>query len=188
MKRRSYALIIAVLAAALPVSGAEHTLRLDTDKTVVGFTLGATAHTVHGTLVLSAGEIRFDLTSGVASGEVLFDARRTETGNAKRDKKMHAKVLESEKYPHIVFTPERVEGELAATGHSEITLHGSVSIHGDEHPVELKVDVLRDGDRVSGTFSFAVPFVAWGMRDPSVFVLRVAKEVEVTVNFQGSLK
>ena len=188
MKRRSYALIIAVLAAALPVCAAEHTLRLDADKTRVGFTLGATAHTVRGTLVLSAGEIQFDPASGIASGEVLFDARRTETGNAKRDKKMHAKVLESEEYPHIVFMPERVEGELAETGHSEITVHGSVLIHGDEHPVELKANILRDGDRVSGTFSFTVPFVAWGMRDPSMFVLRVAKEVEVTVELQGSLE
>ncbi len=188
MKRRLPFVVLALLALVLPARAAEQTLRLDPQKTRVTFSLGATMHTVHGSVPLTAVEILFELESGAASGNVRFDARRTETGNEKRDKKMHSKVLESERFPDIVFSPSRVEGGLTSLGRMEITLHGSVSIHGTEHPISLEAVVEIEGDGISGSFDFTVPYVAWGMKDPSVMLLRTAKEVEVTVEVQGTLE
>jgi polyisoprenoid-binding protein YceI len=175
------------LAVALPAVAAEQLLVLDPEASAATFTLDSTLHMVHGTLAIRSGEIRFDTGTGVASGEVLIDATLTDTGNAKRDKKMHNKVLESERYPAIVFTPERIDGTLAGSGRSEIDLRGSVSIHGSEHPLVLHAALEADGEKLSGTTSFVVPFVEWGMKDPSVFILRVDKQVEVTVEMVGRL-
>jgi polyisoprenoid-binding protein YceI len=175
------------LAVALPAGAGEQLLVLDTAASTATFTLDTTLHLVHGTLALRSGEIRFDTQSGIASGEVLIDATLTDTDNAKRDKKMHGKVLESARYPTIVFKPEKIVGTLGKTGRSELDLHGGVSIHGSGHPLMLHVAVEVTGERLSGKTSFAVPFVEWGMEDPSAFIFRVSKEVEVTIDLVGRL-
>ncbi len=168
---------------------ADQTLRIDHERTNVTFTLGATGHTVHGTMHLSEATIHFDLETGAASGRVVFLAARTETGKMKRDKKMYKKVLESEQYPEIVFTPESISGALPdGGGASEIELSGIVSIHGSTHPVVLVAQVERTGQTITSTSGLTVPYVAWGMEDPSVFVMRTDKEVEVTIEIEGILE
>ena len=61
-----------------------------------------------------------------------------------------------------------------------------MSIHGATHPVTLVARVERDGADITASSSLTVPYVAWGLEDPSVFVLRVAKEVEVQVKLTPS--
>jgi polyisoprenoid-binding protein YceI len=175
------------LALALPAGAAERLLVLDPTASAATFTLDTTLHLVHGTLAIRSGEIRFDTQTGVASGEVLFDATLTDTENAKRDKKMHGKVLESESYPTIVFRPERIEGALQKVGQSELDLYGTVSIHGSDHAVVLHAVVDVAGEQLTGKTGLIVPFVEWGMKDPSVFILRVKKEVDVSIDLVGRL-
>ena len=178
---------LALVAMTLPLEAAEQRLKLDLEATAVTFTLGSTMHTVDGIMHLSEGTIIFDLENGEASGRVVFDATMTETGNKKRDKKMHKKVLESVAFPEIVFMPEAIEGALAENGASELTLRGTVSIHGSEHPVALKARVEREGKKISATSALTIPFVKWGMHDPSFFVLRTDKAVEVSLQIHGIL-
>jgi len=177
--------ILLALGASAAASAAERVLTLDPQATSVTFLLAATAHKVHGTLHLESGEVRFDPATGVASGEIALDARLAETGNEKRDRKMHEVVLESARFPRIVFRPTRFEGTLAG---GEAHLVGTLTLHGDEHPLTLVATVQIDGERVKATSTFAIPYVEWGLEDPSVFVLRVAKSVEVTVEAVGSLR
>jgi len=177
----------ALLAGGLAVA-APHRLVLDPQSSELTFLLDTTLHEVHGTLHLDAGEVRFDTATGEADGEIVLDAARTETGNAKRDKKMHGRVLESERFPRIVFRPARVEGQLADSGHSELEVIGTISIHGAEHPLTLPVVVERRNDRLIATTDFSVPYVSWGMDNPSLLFLRVSKEVEVTIRAEGRLQ
>ena len=102
--------ILVNLVAIGPAVAAEQILRLDPGATQIGFLLESTFHDVHGTLFLDRGEIRFDMESGEAAGEIVLDARRTVSGNTKRDKKMHKKVLVTKTFPEIRFRADRVEG------------------------------------------------------------------------------
>jgi polyisoprenoid-binding protein YceI len=90
-------------------------------------------------------------------------------------------VLESEAYPNIVFRPERIEGTLSMQGMSKVTLHGTITMHGDEHPLALPSQVTIEDKTLNITSTFNVPYVEWGMHNPSMFILRVAKEVAVTI-------
>ncbi|HPC81792.1 MAG TPA: YceI family protein [Thermoanaerobaculaceae bacterium] len=173
--------------AATTAAGQELALRLDPARTVVAFTLQATLHTVEGSVPVVAGEIRFDRASGQASGRVELDARRAGTASPGRDRKMHAEVLESDRYPAIVLVPNRVEVEEEGPEKVTVRLAGTLSIHGGDHPVELVAAVRREGDRIVADATLTVPYVAWGMRDPSVLLLRVAKQVEVRVHAVGTL-
>ena len=163
-------------------------LSLTPRETKISFTLDATVHTVHGTIPLASGSIRLDPGTGQASGEVVIDLKGAQTGNAGRDRDMHEKVLETAKFPTAVFRPRQIRGALAPAGTSEVTLTGTLLFHGAEHNVEIPAKVTRQGSRVTADGHLTIPYVAWGLRDPSKFVLRVGKTVEVALHVAGDLR
>lgn len=180
---------LSVLCALAPaaLSAEEHTFALDAENTKLSFELGATGHDVHGLLFATAGELHFDTETGTASGELRLDSRLTATGNKKRDKTMHKKVLKSEEHPLIVFRAERIEGDVAVSGTSEFDVIGTVELLGAVHDLTLHtVAEIQDGE-VSAKVTLEVPFVEWGLHDPSMLVLRVAKVVQVSIDARGTL-
>jgi polyisoprenoid-binding protein YceI len=177
----------ALLAPAASLQAQETRFELDPAKTTVEFTLGATLHRVHGTFKAKSGSIRFDAASGAASGSFVIDATGGNSGNESRDHKMHEEVLESGKYPEIVFTPTRVVGTVPAQGDSTVQVQGMFRLHGADHEVTLSVPVHVSGNEISAKTHFAVPYVAWGLKNPSTFLLRVSKEVEIEVSASGKL-
>lgn len=166
---------------ALLLASAETPLDIPCAQAEVHFTLGDVLHTVHGTFALKRGKLRFDPETGKASGEIVVDATSGNSGSAARDKRMHANILESAKYPEITFRPDRVDGKVAGEGPSDATLHGVFSIHGGDHEVDVPVHVVATGGRYMATARFIVPYVKWGMKNPSTFVLRVSDKVEIDV-------
>ncbi len=185
------ALVIALAVASIvtvpAARSAERLLTLDATACQVRFRLGATLHTVEGTVRVVSGEIRFDPAGGPAGGEIVLDATSADTGHPGRDEDMHRKVLESDRFARFVLRPTETSGVLEPTGPSRIELAGRLEIHGGVHEVSLPADLTVDGDRVSGAASFEVPYVAWGMKNPSKLVLRVKKIVQVEVALVGTL-
>ena len=182
-------LVAAVLAATQPaVAPASHELLLQLDPARSGaeITLAGNLHTVKGTFLLKRGAIHFDPTTGKASGEIAFDATSGKTGNSSRDNKMHKDVIESGRYPEIVFHPVRADGELAASGASTLQVHGMFTMHGAEHEVTFPVEVNFAGSAWTAQASFQVPYVRWGMKNPSKLFLRVDDVVRVQFHASGS--
>ena len=69
-----------------------------------------------------------------------------------------------------------------------MTAEGVFNIHGADHPLKLEIQVKVDGNQATATAHFSVPYVAWGMKDPSSFVLRVGKEVAIDVVAHGTVE
>jgi len=178
-----------LLASPLAAQATAPAIRLQFDpaKTVAEITLSATMHTVHGTFSVKRGAVNFDPDTGIVSGEVVFDATSGKTGIAGRDQKMHKDVLESQRYPDITFRPDHAEGHFAVGGVSTLNVHGLLAIHGAPHEVTFPVQINVNNDRWSATSSFTIPYVQWGMKNPSNFFLKVHDEVEVHTNAGGQL-
>jgi len=188
---RAAAAAACVLLLAPALHAESYTLRLDPATTKITFLLDAFLHKVHGTAPLERGEIRFD-SSGAASGEIVVDATKAETGNDGRDRDMHTKVLESAKFEEIVLAIDGFDGKFDPAASSKVTVRGRFRIHGAEHPVRLEMALRPQGagttKRLDATTTFTVPYVEWGMTDPSKAFLHVGKDVEVTIDARGTLQ
>jgi polyisoprenoid-binding protein YceI len=161
---------------------------LDPAQTEIHWKLSG-LHTTHGTFKLKSGEFVFNPATGLAEGEILVDATTGESGNPARDKRMQEEVLESNRYPAVFFHPTQFKGtfkEGEAT--QDLTGEGTFNIHGADHPLTLPLKVQVAGGVVTATAHFTVPYVEWGMKNPSRLLFRVSKTVDIEVNAKGTLK
>lgn len=166
----------------------EVVLVLDPAQCKVHFTVDSTLHTVHGTFNLKSGMVHFDPDSGKAGGEIVVFTTSGDTGNGSRDARMHKEILETAKYPDAMFHPSQVEGRVARVGASEVKLHGVILLHGQEHEIVVPVHVELASDRWAGKTSFEVPYIQWGMKDASNWLLKVKPIVHVEMEMAGSVK
>jgi polyisoprenoid-binding protein YceI len=184
---RLCAIAIFWLSGAIIAQTQPHEIALNfvPSKTSVDFTLGDVLHTVHGSFNLNHGAVHFDPASNKISGEILVDAASGHSGSDARDKKMEGEVLESARYPEIAFRPDRVEGRVANLGASTIRVHGMFSIHGAEHEITIPVQVEMGPGWWTAVLNFDVPYVEWGMKNPSTFLLRVDQSVQIKIQASG---
>jgi polyisoprenoid-binding protein YceI len=169
-------------AAASP---AEVVLSIDPEKSTVRYTVGSTLHAVHGTFALRPGALRFDPATGKAGGEIVADSASGQSGNAGRDKRMHQEILESGHYAEIVFRPDRVEGNIPPQSASTVKVHGMFVLHGVEHELVVPVQIKLEVGHWEGTARFSVPYIQWGLKNPSNFFLKVDKSVDIEVSIAG---
>jgi polyisoprenoid-binding protein YceI len=192
-RRRSPGRRVAVLLVVLALLGAADAraqtgvgrLQLDPHHTVVAFHLSGRLHDVHGTFQLRQGTLEVDPATGAASGSVVVDAHSGESGNTSRDGRMASVVLEAERFPEMRFRPSHVDGTREADGTFRATLHGTLTLHGSDHAVAVAVDGHLTGDELSARGRFTVPYVEWGLTDPSMLLLTVAKTVDIDVTTAG---
>jgi polyisoprenoid-binding protein YceI len=178
----------AAAAEKIPASAHEVIIDLDPSKSTVRFALSAVLHTVHGTFKVKGGTVRWDIVTGKTSGQIVVDVKSGYTGVAARDRQMHEAVLESDRFPEAVFLPDRVTGQVSMEGESQVDVHGMLRIHGHDHEVTFHGKAnLQDG-RVTGSAKFVMPYVNWGMKDPSTFVLRVNDKVDLEMSLAGTIR
>jgi polyisoprenoid-binding protein YceI len=181
MKRFFVLMTLACMAQAQAI------FDIDASQSHAAFTLGDVLHTVHGKFNVKRGSIRFDPATGAASGEIVVDATSGDSGNGARDRRMHQHVLESHKFPEISFVPSRVRGTVDASGESKVEIDGTFTIHGASHPLTASAVVTASGDRLQTQVHFVVPYVAWGMKNPSNFLLKVGETVDIDLDASGHI-
>jgi len=183
-------LLSVVPAASQPqasVAVSETVLTLDPAQSKVHFVVDSTLHTVHGTFAVKSGTLHFDPETGKAGGEIVVYAPSGESGSNARDKRMHREILETTKYPEVVFRPLQIEGKVSPSGTSDVKLNGVFSIHGVDHDLTAIVHAEMAGNRWTGTGKFDVPYVKWGIKDPSNFLLKVNPVVNVELELSGAI-
>jgi len=183
---RSASFVLLLLAGSIAASGQE-ILQIDPGRSTIRFTLSDVLHTVRGTFKLTDGSLQFR-PSGEMKGTIVVGAATGESGNETRDHRMTESELRAQMYPQIVFQPDHFTGTLAASGKSSIIVSGVFTLLGKGHAITVPMQVEAVGERYTATGYFTVPYVAWGLKDPSTFVLRVGKEVQIDLTLTATLK
>ena len=180
-----------LLACALFCSSSAWTQQLSVDfdpaKTEIHWSLAGNVHTTHGTFRLKQGHIAVDPADGAISGDLIADATSGQSGNAARDKHMHNEILESSRFPEIRLSPHKVEGTVNLAGRSTIQVSGAFFIHGATHPVSIPIGLTFQNGAVTATGKFSIPYVHWGIKDPSNFLFKVDKSVDIEIVAVGRI-
>jgi polyisoprenoid-binding protein YceI len=179
--------LVAVLSGTAVAAPKTNILELDPAKTSIQFTLGDILHTVHGTFQLTRGSIEFDPDTGNATGAVIVNAASGNSGSGARDSRMHKNVLESSRYPEAVFKPDHVAGKVLPVGVSHVQVHGIFTLHGSGHEMTLPVDIENSPGGMVARTHFAVPYVQWGLKNPSTLFLRVNPTVDIDIQASGKV-
>ncbi len=188
MKTIATTLFLALPLALAPVAFAQHqTFAVNPDSSQVAFSLGGNTHHVNGTFHVQSGAIDFDRGAQSISGSVVVAAGSGNSGDQGRDKKMNTDVLDVAHFAEISFVPRNYQGTIAATGDSTIQVSGVFTLHGASHELTVPMQIHIDGANLTAKTHFTVPYVKWGLKDPSIFILKVAKVVDIDLMLAGSL-
>lgn len=163
-------------------------LDLDPAKTLVEFKVGGSLHPTRGKFKIKSGTIKADSVTGNAEGEIVVDATSGDSGDSLRDNRMKNVILEAEKYPFISFNPRHVDGHLNAQGNFRAKLEGVLTLHGTRHDVVIETKGKLNGKELIATGHLLIPYVEWGLKDPSVLFLSVSKEVDIDIATAGHVR
>ena len=169
-------------------AGRSLTIAFDPERSHIGWTLKGNVHEVHGTFRLASGKIGYDTQAGRISGDVVVDARSGESGNSARDGRMHRSVLESGRFPEVRFEPQSFSTPAGSATDFTTTVNGTLTLHGKAHPLSIPVRVNVGAAEAQVSGAFVIPYVAWGLKDPSTFIFRVNKEVQLEFSAVGRVQ
>ena len=179
------ALLITLATTALH---AQEKFSLDPARSEVHFTLTDTLHVVHGTFHIQQGDVTYDPATGKATGSIVVDALSGQSGNSMRDHRMTDDELKASTFKTISFAPTHFTGTFNPTGDSTLQVHGTFTLLGTPHEIDIPMQIQVNGDQLHAIGSFPVPYVQWGLKDPSTFMIKVNKEVQIDLSLTGTLR
>jgi polyisoprenoid-binding protein YceI len=110
------------------------------------------------------------------------------TGNEKRDRTMREKVLETDRFPEIVFEARQVTADLSRFKAGErltAEVLGDLTVHGRPAAVRLPVEVYVFQDHVVLQGSFPLSWKQYGVSDPSFGIVTVKDPMKVSFRLRA---
>ena len=188
MKNIVKSFLVALPLVLAPAAFAQHqTFTVNPDSSHVAFSLGGNTHHVEGSFHVQSGTIDFNRDTQSISGFVVVAAGSGNSGDQGRDKKMNTDVLDVAHFAEVSFAPKSYQGTIAPTGDSTIQVTGVFTLHGTPHDLTVPMQIHIDGATLTAKTHFTVPYVQWGLKDPSIFILKVAKVVDIDLALAGRL-
>jgi polyisoprenoid-binding protein YceI len=182
---KPFALFALAMLLAPVALAQDQTFVVNADGSEVKMTLKTTNELVNGTFHVQSGVIDFDPGAAKIGGSVVVAAGTGKTGNDSRDRKMNKDILNVQQYTTITFSPKSYTGTIAPDGDSRIQVTGVFTLLGTPHDLTIPMQIHRGGANCTMKAHFVVPYVQWGLKDPSFMVWKAEKQVDVDLNLAG---
>jgi polyisoprenoid-binding protein YceI len=163
------------------------TFVVNPDASEVKMTLKTTHERVNGAFHVQSGSIDFDRSAPKMSGSVVVLAGSGKTGNNSRDKKMNKDILEVNRHATVSFEPKTYTGAIAASGDSTIQVTGIFTLLGTPHEITVSMLVHLDGAGATAKAHLVLPYVQWGLKNPTFLFWKVDNDVAIDLLLMGRL-
>jgi polyisoprenoid-binding protein YceI len=184
---RSFA-VLALAVILTPAAFAQHqTFVVNPDASEVKMTLNTTHEVVNGTFHVQSGSVEFDHGAPKMSGSIAVAAGSGKTGNGSRDKKMNKDILKVEQYATVSFEPKTYAGVIAPSGDSTVQVTGIFTLLGTPHEITVPMQVHLDGAGATAKAHFVVPYVQWGLKNPSFLIWKAEDDVAIDLSLVGAI-
>jgi hypothetical protein len=184
---KSFAVLAFAVILASAALAQHQTFAVNPDTSEVRITLNTTHEVVHGTFHIQSGSIEFGHNNSKMSGLVVVLAGSGKTGNDSRDKKMNKDILKVDQYTTVSFAPKTCIGTIAASGDSTIQVSGVFTLLGNPHNLTIPMQIHMDGSKTTARAHFVVPYVQWGLKNPSFMFWKAENDVAVDLNLVGHI-
>ena len=179
---------LAVAVTLVPAALAQHeTFTVLPGSSEVKMKLNTTHEVVNGTFQVQSGTIVFDRSGFQLSGMVIVAAGSGKTGNDSRDKKMDKDILKVEQYTTVSFAPKMHTGSIAASGDSTIQVSGTFTLLGIPHELTIPMLVHVEASKATVKAHFVIPYVQWGLKNPSFLIWKAENDVAIDLNLVGQV-
>jgi len=184
---RIFAAFIVAAVLTQAAFAQHHSLAVDPDASEVKMTLKTSHEIVNGTFHVQSGSIDFDPSAPKMSGDVVVAAGSGKTGNDSRDKKMDKDVLKANQYTTVSFAPKTYTGTIAPSGDSTVQVSGVFTLLGSPHDMTIPIQVHMDGTKATAKAQFVIPYVEWGLKNPSFMIWKADNDVAIDLNLVGQV-
>ncbi|MGH9587539.1 MAG: YceI family protein [Acidobacteriaceae bacterium] len=184
---KSFAVFALAVTLAPAAFAQQQSFVVNPDASQVKMTLNTTHEIVNGTFHVQSGFIEFDRDTPKLSGLIVVAAGSGKTGNRHRDKKMDSDVLKVKQYTTVSFEPKTYTGIVAPSGDSTIRVTGIFTLSGTPHEITVPVQMHLDSGGATAKAHFVVPYVQWGLKNPSFLFWKASNDVEIDLNLVGTL-
>jgi hypothetical protein len=184
---KSFAVLALAVFLAQAALAQHQTFAVNSDASEVKIKLNTTHEVVNGTFHVQSGSINFDRTASHISGIVIVAAGSGKTGNDSRDKKMNRDILKVDQFATVSFAPKTYAGTIAASGDSTIQVGGVFTLLGTPHDLTIPMQIQIDGSKATARAQFVVPYVQWGLKNPSFMFWKAENDVAVDLNVVGQV-
>jgi len=179
-------LTLAVMLA--PVALAQHQIfAISPDASEVKMKLNTTHEVVNGTFHVQSGSIESDRSATKMSGVVVVAAGSGKTGNDSRDKKMNRDILKVDQYTTVSFAPKMYTGTIPVSGDATIQVSGVFTLLGAPHDLTIPMQLHVDGSKATAKAQFVVPYVQWGLKNPSFLIWKAENDVAIDLTLVGNI-
>lgn len=183
---KSFAVLALTVLLGPTVIAQHKTFTVNPDGSDVRIKLNTTHEIVNGTFHVQSGSIDFDLTAPHMSGTIVVAAGSGKTGNNSRDKKMND-ILKVDQFTNISFMPEAYTGTIAASGDSNIQVSGVFTLLGTPHDLTIPMQIHMTGSKATAKAQFVVPYVQWGVKNPSFLIWKAENDVSIDLSLVGQV-
>jgi polyisoprenoid-binding protein YceI len=180
--------VLAIAIVLAPVALAQHqTFAVNPDASEVKMKLNTTHEVVNGVFHVQSGSIDFDRKAPLISGRIIVAAGSGKTGNDSRDKKMNKDILKVDQFAAVSFVPKAYTGPLVASGDSAIQVRGVFTLLGTPHDLTIPLEIHMEGTKATVKAHFIVPYVQWGLKNPSFLIWKAENEVTIDLDLVGQI-
>jgi len=180
--------LLPLVGILVPAALAQHqTFTVNPDASEITMTLKTTHELVNGVFHVQSGSIEFERSAPRMSGSVIVLSATGKTGNDSRDKKMKNDILKVDQYTTISFAPKTYTGAIGASGDSTIQVSGVFTLLGNAHDLTIPMQIHLDGSKAVAKAQFVIPYVQWGLKNPSFLFWKADNDVAIGVNLVGQI-